>query len=319
MPKYQINRKVFIMRLGKPGAGKTLSSTELLALPALQSGIHVYADYWINWALPNYHYFQDFEEISNVRNCVVLFDDMSDILDPRNWEAEGSMVRRFFIYHRKRHIEIEGNVQNLNLIAKTALNQVSSFYWHTDMNDTLLNLILPGRLRFQIDELTLQQLKRFDSGYVPYVPPADDDDYQDEPEDDVEDSWVETYKIKKLYHPELNDYKQELYHFYCPYCESRQGDKIYKEHTGDFLNYDAKKKRYTTVRVDVELPKCPKHTEIDLEIRQSTMYDSDYELSLPEKPIVWRPFAKMLKETVYRGALTDRQIQQKRDLERQSL
>jgi len=314
MSKLKINRKAFIMRLGKPGAGKTLSTTELLALPALLSGIHVYADYWLNWKLPNYHYFQEFEEIADVRNCIVLFDDMSDILDPRNWEGEGSQVRRFFIYHRKRHIEIEGNVQNLNLIAKTALNQVSTFLWHTDLNDSIFNFLFPGTLRFQIDELTLQQLKRFDSGYVPYIPPQDDEDYQDEPEDDVEDSWTEKYKIKKLYHPEFNKYKQEFFHFYCPLCESRQGEIIYAENTNKYLNYDSKKQRFTSLKADVEIPQCPKHYTQTLEIRPSTMYDSDYELKLPEKEIVWRPFTKMLKESIYKGALSDRQLNEKRRL-----
>jgi hypothetical protein len=316
MSKFRLNRKGFAMRLGKPGAGKTLSTTELLALPALFAGIHVYADYWINWCFPNFHYFQEFEEIAHVRNCVVLFDDMSDILDPRNWEAEGSQVRRFFIYHRKRHIEIEGNVQNLNLIAKTALNQVSAFYWHTDLNDSLLNILFPNRLRFQVDELTLQQLKRFDSGYVPFVPPSDDDDDYDEPEEDVEASWVESYGIKNLYHDELNHFKQELFHFYCPLCESRQGEMIYKSHTEKYLNYDEKKKRFTTMRDDYAPPNCPKHHDTPLEIRRSTMYDSDYELKLPEKAITWKPFAKVMKESFYRGALSDNQLQEKRNLEK---
>jgi len=117
----------FEMRLGLPGGGKTLTQNELIVLPALASGIEVYVSYWVNTNQPNYHYFSDFEEVQGVRNCVVVFDEMCHILDPRNWDKEGGSVRDFFQLHRHRHVEIYGNTQHISFIAKTALVEITKY------------------------------------------------------------------------------------------------------------------------------------------------------------------------------------------------
>lgn len=163
-----INGEVCEVSLGLPGQGKTLSQTENIVIPSLLDGIDVYVNYWINCNLENYHYFRDFEEIKDVRNCIVVFDELCHVLDPRHWDA-GVSGQRFFQLHRHRHVDIIGNTQHVSLIAKTALIEVSRFVMcEKILNGSFINLFFPKFPWLVIKELemTLKEIKLEDSNYV---------------------------------------------------------------------------------------------------------------------------------------------------------
>ena len=165
MSKVQSDK--FEMRLGLPGSGKTLTQTELIVLPALLEGLDVYVNYWINCNLENYHYFADFDEIKNVRNCLVVFDEMCKVLDPRDWEKEGSVVRDFFQLHRHRHIEIYGNTQHISFVAKTALAEVSQFFMCDKEFDGFISDVIPFfPVVIRETPMSLKEIKLEEAGYI---------------------------------------------------------------------------------------------------------------------------------------------------------
>jgi len=68
--------------------------------------------------------------------------------------------------------------------------------------------------------MSLKEIKLQDSDYI-----IRDDG---EEEFEVGRNSVHWFSKKKLLHPELDDIKQELIHWYCPQCEQRQGTQIKK-------------------------------------------------------------------------------------------
>lgn len=304
-----IDGEYFEMRLGLPGTGKTLNQTELVVLPALLDGIDVWVNYWVNWAEPNYHYFKEFEQVQNVRNGIVVFDEIGKILDPRNWEAEGSGVRDFFQQHRKRHIDISGNTQHISLIAKSALIEVSNFLMcYKSFDGDLLKALWPSFpwVVAHEQEMTLKEIKIEDSDFVAREP------YDDEFEKGkIHSHW---FNKKKLLHRELDEFKTELLHHYCSRCMQRQEPTISLTDSCLFAEFDQKKQRWFPLENRKQFY-CPKHKEQLLEVRESGMYDSDYEILSVEKPIVFRPFYKTLKEAPYRGSLSPAQAEIKNKLE----
>lgn len=112
---------------------------------------------------------------------------------------------------------------------------------------------------------------------------------------------IAKFKIKELIHYELDNIKEEHYHYYCPKCAGRQNPKI---------------KSGTEIK---ELPEknCPKHQDTVMEIRDSTMYDTDYELELADKPITWQAMIDCpagYRKIPYKGMVSQAQIKQRPDL-----
>jgi len=303
----EIESNVIRMYLGKTGSGKTVLQTEEWVLPALIAGEEVYCCYWINWNLPNYHYFapRDLDSIMNVRNSMIVFDEIRRSLDPRQWESESDEVRSFFELHRHRHNDIIGNTQDVSLVAKTV--GVQAHEW------TLVDRIEPrffGRLWSKItmseglvfnkQYLSFQELKKMAAGW-------------ELGEEIGLNSEIEKVKIplNDLLHRELEKYKQEIVHRYCPKCKSRQGDQIKKEETDNYCSLLNGK------WVLIEEEYCPKHKDTLLEIKESGMFDTDYEPETVEKDIIFKPFVKSpegWRLIEYKGALSKRQAEYKNNL-----
>jgi hypothetical protein len=297
--KKQFTGEIFNMYLGFVGSGKSLTLTEDVVLPLLKKNESVACSYWVNWNKSNFKYFKEFDEIKGIKNSTVVFDEVGYTLDPRNWDAEGSGVRDFFMLHRHAFVDIHANTQHFSLIAKTARIQVSRFY----LCEQILRLFNLPWVIIKLSELTINQVQLLD---MPII-------HKDEEQEEALFKPVSTeyrfFNKKKLYHFELDEYKQELVHRYCPLCRHRQGEPILKEFTPDFAVWDNKIKNYVPVKDNLDLGYCPKHN-IPLELRATPFYDSHYIPIRTNKGILWKPYQKVSVDKIlpFKGNLSDEQI-----------
>lgn len=305
--KNSIDGEVFDMYLGLPGQGKTLTLNEYVALPALLSGEKVYSTYWINWNQPNYQYFRNFEEIDNVRNCVVIFDEVGDIMNPREWDSENGNVRNFFMLHRHRYVDIYASTQHISLIAKTALIQVDRFFMCEKSGFTNFLRFFYKKcpyLFIKVHQMALNDIKLLD---MPVY---------SENEDEKQFKSIETesqiINTNKLVHNELDKYKVELIHGYCPVCRHRQGKQILKHQTPDYAVKN--KEGVWELLPQASLGHCPKHKTQKLEVRATGMYDSHYEPEYREQDIVFKAFVKTEKLAPFKGALSPKNIEIRNNL-----
>lgn len=296
------------MRLGLPGSGKTLDQTEQDVLYHLLNGEEVYSCYWLNWNKENLKYFSEFEEVENLRNCVVVFDEIGQILPAREWEKEGLRVQLFFQLHRHRHIDIIGNTQDVSLVAKTVGIVASEWVLCEKDNKGILNWLIKlllgvNYIMIRKTSITYQGLKKMANGWE-----------LNQTIDNPNKSKRKWYDVKKLNHKELNEFKIELVHRYCPKCAMRQGEQILKADTLIVCDYNAKNKRYSLKEIEY----CPKHHGQELLIRESGIYDTDHEPELKEKEIRFQPMIPCpagYTEIKFNGRMSERQAKIKSDLE----
>lgn len=303
-----IEGEVFDMFLGLPGQGKTLTLNEDIVLPALLSGQQVYCSYWVNWNRSNFHYFKDFEEIDDIRNAVVVFDEVGNILNPRDWDNETGNVRDFFMLHRHRYLDIYASTQHISLIAKTALIQVDRFYMCQRSPIEYFIKLFKKSFPYVIvktHQMTLNDIRLLD------MPVINNEDEQAFKSLSTDVTW---YNYKKLLHNELSNYKQELIHRYCPICKHRQGEPIKKEDT-DLYSIKIKNGEYLE-RPHSNLGFCPKHTDQPLTIKQTGMFDSHYTPEVREQKIIFKPFVNASKLVPYRGTLNSESIQEREQLKK---
>lgn len=307
------NNNKIITVLGKTGSGKTLYQTEEFVLPALIEGLDIYCCYWLNWKLPNYHYFQpkDFDEIADKRNAVIVFDEVAQSFDPRDWEREDGRVRSFFQLHRHRHLDIICNTQDISLVAKTIGTQTHKWILCEENNDSLIILLIKKILgikrkgiKIDLTQMTIQQIKKMAMGWEigeVYNPEKEDNNFKSI-----------KYDIEKLVHRELNQYKIEIVHKYCPRCKSRQGEQIKAEKTDEICEFNPKTKQWELKKEEF----CPKHHNTKLIIRESGIYDTDYEPEIKEKKVIFKPFCEQMVMREYKGELTKEQNENKKNLEK---
>jgi len=286
--------------------------TEQEVLEHLIAGTEVYCCYWINWNLPNYHYFpptrKGFDSIKDQRNCVVVFDELAQIFDPRDWTEEGGEVRRWFQLHRHFHIDIYANTQDVSLVAKSVGIIADEWQYIEKIEQGaiarwIFSLFGLEYIKMHKSYLSWQQLKKIASGWELLG--------EDSP---IEYDWeVKNYNVKKILHSELDEYKQELIHTYCPLCASRQGDQILKENTTLKADFVLELNKW----VLKEVIYCPKHKDQELEVRLSGLYDTDYEPPTDEEYVEFRAFSKQEVWREYKGLLSPTQNQKKQTLSRQ--
>jgi len=309
-----------IIRLGKPGCGKSLDQTEQDVLPMLKAGVDVYCCYWINWTgieeedgtiRQNFHYFpptrRGFDSIKDKRNCVVVFDELAQIFDPRDWSEEGSEVRRWFQLHRHFHVDIIANTQDVSLVAKSVGIVADEWQLIENIGDGwLMRYILAWlnrpRIRIKKEYLTWQQLKKMANGWESGEDVAIDGEWQHV-----------NYRIDKLIHRELEEQKEELIHTYCDKCMSRQGERIGKKQTESMAVFSLEKKEWELK----EKRYCPKHKDNELIIKESGLYDTDYTPETDEIEVEFKAFVpspkgyRMIEE---KGLLSDAQNQYKQEM-----
>jgi len=257
--------------LGKTGAGKSLVQTELKAIEYLKTGQEVWCCFWINWAGPNYHYFApgDFDAVKNLRNCVVIFDELAQTFEPRQWEQEGSEMRRFFQLHRHRHVTIIGNTQDVSLVAKTIGIIAHKWYYLEPFDSPFLDLLTGGnKIRINVSEMNFQQLKKMAAGWELEGLLESDESIA---------NYDLTFDKQKLLHYEMDDLKVEYHHKWCPKCCIRMDGQIRKEDEDKILEWDRRKNgskiEPARLKVKESCPKC----KGEIVIKESGMYDSYYE------------------------------------------
>lgn len=296
----KISGDIFEVRIGNVGTGKTLSQTELVVLPALKSGLQVYCNYFVNWSGDNFHLFTSFEDIINVRNCVVVFDEIQQVLDPRAWDNESNDVRRWFQQHRKYHIDIYGTTQHISLIAKSALIIVDRFIicdrvW----NGSFLELIKFPYIVIQETDMTLNEIRMEEKAFL-----FDLDD--DEASFSMGESHNHWFSKKGLLHPELDEYKLEYYHYYCSLCNSSHSPSINK-----LVSYED---------ALCNAPQCPKHASVTLDVKDSPMYDTNFVVAPVvryHKYIAVTPCPSGCgKNILYKGGFTPEELVAKYELEK---
>ena len=296
--------------IGLPGSGKTLMAVYDYVLPHLLAGEQVWSDTWLNWSGDNLHYFSadDFRSLSTkLRNCLIFFDEVQRILEPRDWDSEDGNIRAFFQLHRHRHLSIVGTTQDISLVAKSALITVDNFIYTEKTQSSFLSRLLFGKhipVSYQV--LSLRELKSvlnfFDIG-------------QDTGDNLVNSFQRRSFRFNKhLVRSDLNSFKSELYHFYCPVCASRQNvingsflteldlnDKPYKVWSGSPIPKD-----WSIGKIQEKKYYCPRHKDIVLDIRPSLMYDTEYELILTPPNLIWKPYFKEKAERVvpYKGTFS---------------
>ena len=293
-----------IIRLGLPGSGKTLDQTFSDVLPHLLNDETVYSTYWLNWNRPNLILFNEFETVENVRNAVVVFDEIGQILPARQWEQEGLRVQLFFQLHRHRHIDIIANSQDVSLISKTVGIVGSHWYLLENSNtgfiDFLLSLFNSNLVMLKRYEVSFSRLKKMASGWeIEGLMP------HSERKDKVKRKF---YSYKKIQASYLDEYKIELVHKYCPKCKMRQGNQILKENTSDQCYYYPKTKQYKLKIKEY----CPKHKTEELILKKSGIYDTDHEPDFPDKAISFQPLVDSplgYRKIAYKGRLSQKQLE----------
>ncbi|MFA5155202.1 MAG: zonular occludens toxin domain-containing protein [Patescibacteria group bacterium] len=276
-----IEGSTFSIRLGLPGSGKSLGLVEEDLLPHLLDGQEVWCNFWINWKGPNLHFFtaEEFEELApTLRNCVLVMDEIGQVMEPRAWEQESGNIRRFFQLHRHHHVDIYGTTQDISLVAKSAWIVVDEWILCEKIEAGIMEwigkIIKKDFLRISYQQMTYQELKKLSYGW--------------ELGEGIEGDFkqvggkrrIKWYQKEKLIHKELNEKKIELEHKFCEKCAGRQeGEKH-----------------------------CPKHKEEILKTIPSGMYDSDYDLEIKEQEIKWIPYKKTEVLKPYRGAISENQL-----------
>jgi len=267
------------IRLGKTGSGKTLIQTELDVLPLLLDDQDVWCCYWLNWNKDNYHYFapRQFDKVKDQRNTSIVFDEIRRSFEPRAYEGETEEFRSFVELHRHRHNNIIGNTQDISLVAKTF--SIQTHNW-SQVSKSPRNILLRiwdkmtdrEKICIEEDYLTYGELKKIANGWELGENVALDAEWH---------KWK--FNKKDLIHHELDEYKVELVHKYCKKCRSRQGEMIKKEDTEKYCDKIKNDKGEITGYRLKEKEFCPKHKKEELIIRESGMFDTDYEPEKEEK------------------------------------
>lgn len=309
--------KEFSNYLGLPGAGKTLSAIEEKVLPAYLAGVPIWSNTFIN--LKGVNYFSDIEEVLDKRNILLFIDELGFVLDPYDWANIPKSVRVFFQFHRKKKIEIVSTTQDISFLAKPARVLVSNYIFceNSDWGQIVAKIFSffgYGEVRLAQRALTFNDLQKLQKG-VGASPLIDSEEEEEEMPDDLDfdDLGVESpiirrsYSFKTLFHRELDEYKIEIYHKFCPLCNGRSGSQIKAEDSDIYIDYNKKLKRYFLKTSEF----CSFHKDQLLDVRVSGIYDTDYELEPKDIDVVWKPYVPVKSGATlvpYKGVLSKKAI-----------
>ena len=117
--KHKTNKFVIKAYLGLTGSGKTLSAVQNEVIPALEMGRDVWVNIWLNYKHPNLHYFEEWEDLHDVKNSLIFVDEVGDLLDPYNWADYSKLDKNVIRYHRKRFNDLIITSQDISQISKS--------------------------------------------------------------------------------------------------------------------------------------------------------------------------------------------------------
>lgn len=317
----KVSGHLFLCYLGLPGAGKTLLSTEEQLIVRYKSGQRVASNFFIN--LKGITYYEGYEFIY-LRNCVLFQDEIGQILDPYNWKDLPYEVRQFYQNHRKLHNDIISTTQDVSFISKPARVLISEWYYcennaYGEWLTRLLTYFHLPEIRIKIQAITSRELEKLQKG-VGASPLVDTNDEDEESfSEDLNLSELETplenpvkhksFSYRQLAHRELDDFKIELVHRYCPDCASRQGEQILKDDTLKVCDY-SKKRGYSLKVAEF----CPSHPLTQLIVKETGLYDTDYLIEPKDIKVEWRAYVPIKQGALkvpYKGALSAEMIKER--------
>lgn len=112
---------------GRPGTGKTAILTAK-ALEWLKQGREIWSNYKIEWNGTNLHYYQKVDELVNVKQGIILMDEVHIYFNSRNWENLDERLQYKLQQHRKQGLDIWGTAQNIKRIDVIMRELVSNYY-----------------------------------------------------------------------------------------------------------------------------------------------------------------------------------------------
>jgi len=305
--------------LGLRGAGKTLSAIYEEVLPRYERGEKIVSNSFIN--LKGVEYVFSPEDCLKLRNCVLFIDELGDFVDVYDYMNSDPAFRRFLRLSRKRKVDIITTAQDISYIAKYFRVLFSD--WVQCENATPVGLsakILKWLHLFSVkikqQELTANELARLQKG-VGSSPLRDVElDLESESNDDLDLNFDEAelenkvktidYYEKDLIRPDLNDFKLFHYYCYCPLCDTRSDFEIPLDKQDFLIDYEKKKGLFLKKEQFCEI-----HPKTPLQVKEFGIYDSDYEIPVPEVPDLvfkaYTPSPKGYQLVAYKGLLPDTQ------------
>jgi len=71
-------------------------------------------------------YWTDSEELTKLRDCDIIWDEIATEIDSRNWQNLSVEMKRFLSQYRKRGIDIYGNTQDFSMVDQRARLMISN-------------------------------------------------------------------------------------------------------------------------------------------------------------------------------------------------
>lgn len=308
--------------LGLRGAGKTLSAVHEEVLPRYLNGEKIVSTSFLN--LKGVDIIYTPEDCLKLRNCVLFIDELGDFVDAYDWLNIPQAFRRFLRLSRKRKVDIITTAQDLSYIAKPF--RVLFSHWVFCQNNSftgvfgrLLNSFGFSNLKILQQELTSNDLFLLQNG-VGHKVLLDDDPVdvsvssgEDLTENDLNlvsdvsklsKTKIKHYNNRKLICSNLDDKKIYQYASYCSKCQT------IIDYLDDEICYNAilfKKNKKPYFCCSLFCPNC----ETLLKPKKMGIYDSDFEIPLPEVPdLVFKPFVPSPKGErliPYKGPLSSAQ------------
>jgi hypothetical protein len=302
--------------LGLRGAGKTLSAIHQEVKPRYKKGEKIVSTSFIN--LKGVETIHTPEDCLKLRNCVLFIDELGDFVDAYDWANISQDFRRFLRLSRKRKVDIITTAQDISYIAKPLRVLFSDWVYcenatPTGLAEKILKFFGLFTVKIKQQELTANELAKLQKGVGnnPLQEKDEDEEIGDFEDFDIESLPLEKkiktfdYSKKDLICPDLDDFK--IYHFYlyCPVCERQVGDYLTLEQAEKVIDYN--KKQYFTKQPCY----CDIHKQQLLEVRQAGIYDTDFEIPVPDVPeLIFKayiPSPKGYQNIPYKGIIPESQ------------
>lgn len=299
--KNKTNRFTIKGYLGLTGGGKTLSMIQNEVIPALAMGREVWSNVWLNYNGSNLHYFNDKDDLHNVKNALIVIDEIGDVYDPYLYLEFSKEDKNVFAFHRKRRNDIIYSSQDISQVFKVCRTKTHFFYLNEAGGGILVSLFYKLIFRSSVAvvrtmELGFSDLKLLALGLGSFnlnskIESIDSPDSKDFSEITFDDDSrkVNLPKIKTKYYTDkdflcslLSDYRINLWGVFCSLC-------------GDFVKLLDEK---DITKINVLDYVCLAHDKFKeyLIIKPVPFYSSTEEIKIPEKDIIIKKYVKTTKE-----------------------
>jgi hypothetical protein len=129
--------------VGLPGSGKTYWLS-FLGLKAMKKGRKVYSNYKLEGAIP---YF-DLKDVQNVRNGVILVDEINLICPSRWWDKFPTYLAYWWSQTRKNELDVYWTSQHQDRVDKI-VKEITNYIWEIrkfPLNFRMMNCYLPEQI-----------------------------------------------------------------------------------------------------------------------------------------------------------------------------